>query len=71
MAFVRRLLTQMDMHDAGAGIKCALRLARHLFWRHRDMMLLGIGQHAIQRAGDDGLVAHAGGFNLEGNRCLR
>jgi hypothetical protein len=24
------------------------------------MVLLGIGQHAVQRAGDDNLVAHAG-----------
>jgi hypothetical protein len=27
------------------------------------MMLLGIGQHAVQRAGDDSLVAH--GMPLE------
>jgi hypothetical protein len=25
------------------------------------VVLLGIGQHAVQRAGDDGLVAHEAG----------
>src|SRR5262249_1388864 len=29
-----------------------------LLRRHRDMMLFRVGEHAVQRAGDDGLVAH-------------
>jgi hypothetical protein len=49
----------MDVHDAGAGIEGGFRLAGHLLRRHRDMMLFWVGQHAVQRAGDDGLVAHA------------
>ena len=30
MALARRLLAQMDVHDAGAGVEGGLRLARHL-----------------------------------------
>jgi len=71
MAFVRRLLAQMNVHDAGAGIECALCLARHLLRRHRDVMLLGIGQHAIQRAGNNGLVAHAAASISLRDRCPR
>src|SRR5665213_548270 len=59
MALVRRLLTQMDMHHAGAGLERRFRLARHLLRRDRNVVLFRIGQHAVQRAGDDSLVAHA------------
>ena len=58
MALARRLLAQMDVHDAGAGVERGLGLARHLFRGDRHVMLLRIGQHAVQRAGDDSLVAH-------------
>ncbi len=58
MALVRFLLAQMDMHDAGAGVEGGPGLACHLFRRDRNVVLLRIGQHAVQRAGDDGLVAH-------------
>src|ERR1700736_4311438 len=58
MALVRLLLAQMDMHDAGAGIERGPGLARHLLGRDRHVVLLRVGQHAVQRAGDDGLVAH-------------
>ena len=51
MALARRLLAQMDVHDAGARVERRLRLARHLLWGDRDMMLPGIGEHAVQRAG--------------------
>src|SRR3954449_4092284 len=47
----------MDVHHAGARIERRLGLALHLLRRHRNMVLLRIGQHAVQRAGDDGLVA--------------
>ena len=63
MSLVRRLLAQMDVHDAGAGIEGGARLARHLLRRDRNMMLFRIGQHAVQRAGDDGLVAHETAFD--------
>ena len=56
MAFARLLLAQMDVHDAGAGVERRFRLARHFLRRHRDIVLLRVGQHAVQRAGDDGLV---------------
>src|ERR1700730_384111 len=58
MTLVGLLLAQMDMHDAGAGVEGGLGLARHLPRRHGDMVLLRVGQHAVQRAGDDSLVAH-------------
>lgn len=58
MPLVRRLLAQMDMHDGGAGIERSLGLARHLLGRDRHVVLLRVGEHAVQRAGDDGLVAH-------------
>ena len=63
MALARRLLAQMDMHHAGAGVEGGLRLARHLLRRNRDVMLLRVGQHAVQRAGDDSLVAHGSAFD--------
>src|SRR4051794_22245867 len=59
MPLPRRLLAQMDVHDGSAGVIGAPRLARHLLRRDRHVMLLGIGEHAVQRAGDDGFVAHA------------
>ena len=58
MSLARRLLAQMDMHHAGAGVEGGFRLARHFLRRNRDVMLLRVGQHAVQRAGDDSLVAH-------------
>src|SRR5258708_40185108 len=58
MSLARRLLAQMDMHHAGAGVEGPLSLARHFLRGDRNVMLLRIGQHAVQRAGDDGLVAH-------------
>jgi hypothetical protein len=62
MALAGRLLAQMDMHDAGAGAEGGFCLARHLLRRHWDVVLLRIGQHAVQRAGNDGLVAHESAF---------
>src|SRR5438045_9792339 len=58
MALAGRLLAQMDVHYAGACVECRLCLARHLLRGDRYMMLFRIGQHAVQRAGDDSLVAH-------------
>jgi hypothetical protein len=57
MTLVRLLLAQMDVHDAGAGVKRSL-LARHLVRRHRHVMLPRISEHAVQRAGNDRLIAH-------------
>ena len=62
MTLVRLLLAQMDMHDAGAGVERGPGLARHLLRRNRHVVLLRIGQHAVQRAGNDGLVAHGSTF---------
>src|SRR5437588_8576130 len=58
MSLARRLLAQMDMHDAGAGVEGGPRLARHFFRGDRNVMLFRVGQHAVQRAGNDSLVAH-------------
>ena len=51
MPLVRLLLAQMDMHDAGAGVKRGPRLARHLLRRHRHIVLLRIGsaRHSARR----------------------
>ena len=68
MALVRLLLAQMDVHDAGAGVERGPGLARHLLRRHRHVVLLRIGQHAVQRAGNDGLVAHGSAFDCETRR---
>src|SRR5262245_60765826 len=69
MALVGFLLAQMDMHEAGAGVECGLRLTRHLLRGDRHVVLFWIGQHAVQRAGDDGLVAHGEAFN-DGTRRI-
>src|SRR5436190_4463218 len=58
MALAGRLLAQMDVHHAGPGVERRLCFARHLLRGDRYMMLFRIGQHAVQRAGDDSLVAH-------------
>ena len=63
MPLARRLLAQMDMHHAGAGVERGLGLARHFLRGNRHVMLFGIGQHAVQRAGDDSLVAHGSAFD--------
>src|SRR5258708_3697063 len=63
MPLVRRLLAQMNVHDAGAGVEGCFGLARHFLRRYRDVMLFGVGQHAVQRAGDDSLVAHGLAFD--------
>src|ERR1700694_3070755 len=68
MSLVRRLLAQMDMHDAGACVEGRLRLARHLFRGDRDMMLFWVGQHAVQRASNDSLVAHGAAFIAWGSK---
>ena len=52
MALALSLLSEMNVHDGGAGIVGALRLGRHLGRRYRHRMLLGIGEHAIERACD-------------------
>src|SRR6202035_4882558 len=62
MALARGLLAQMDMHHAGAGVERGLGLARHFLRGYRDMVLFRVGQHAVQRAGDDSLVAHGSAF---------
>ncbi|MFK4644190.1 hypothetical protein ABIF96_002764 [Bradyrhizobium ottawaense] len=59
MSLARRLLAQVDVHDGRAGIERSPGFARHLLGRHGDIVLLRVGEHAVQRAGDDGLVAHA------------
>src|SRR5260370_23206289 len=64
MSLVRRLLAQMDMHHAGAGVESCPGFARHFLRRYRNVMLLGVGEHAVQRAGDDSLVAHGWAFDL-------
>src|SRR5271165_6074871 len=46
----------MHMDDARALIERAPRLARHLLRRYRHRIDGGVGQHAGQRAGEDGLV---------------
>ena len=53
-----RLLAEMHVHHRGAGVERGLRLARHLFRGDRHVMLLRIGEHAGERAGDHGLVVH-------------
>src|SRR4029077_19849459 len=58
LSLVRRLLAQMDMHHAGAGVEGSFRLARHFFRSYRNVMLFRVGQYAVQRAGNDNLVAH-------------
>src|SRR5882724_7781432 len=63
MSLVRRLLAQMDMHHAGAGVEGRPGLTRHFLRGYRNMMLFRVGQHAVQRAGDDSLVAHGSAFN--------
>src|SRR5258706_6656715 len=65
MSLVRRLLAQMDMHDAGAGVEGRFGLARHFLRGYRHVMLFRIGQHAVQRASDDSLVAHGSAFDLK------
>src|SRR5260370_36388247 len=64
MSPARRLLAQMDMHDTGAGVEGRSCLARHFLRGDRHMMLFRVGQHAVQRAGDDGLVAHESELSL-------
>src|SRR5215216_271782 len=72
MSLVRRLLAQVDMHHAGAGVKRRPRLARHFLRRYRDVMLFRIGQHAVQRAGNDSLVGHGYAFaRIEGREPVR
>src|SRR5260370_20284410 len=61
----------MDMHHTGAGVEGGPRLARHFLRRYRDVMLLRVGQHAVQRAGDDSLVAHGLAFDLFRSRGAR
>src|ERR1700761_6827084 len=58
MSLARRLLAEMDMHHTGTGVEGGLGFTRHLFRRHRNVMLFRIGQYAIQRAGNHSLVAH-------------
>ena len=58
MALAGALLAEMHVHHRGAGVERGLRLARHLFRRDRHVMLLRIGEHAGERAGDHGLVVH-------------
>ena len=76
VSLVRRLLAQVDVHHAGAGIEGCPGLARHFLRRDRHMVLFRIGQHAVQRAGDDGLVAHGAAFNslvlreIPGGSCV-
>src|SRR5450755_1460591 len=62
MSLVRLLLAQMDMHHAGAGVERRSGLARHFLRGYRDVVLFRVGQHAVQRAGDDNLVAHGSAF---------
>jgi hypothetical protein len=52
------LHAQVHVHDAGAGVEGVARLGGHLRRRHRHRVLLRVGQHAGQRAGEDGLVRH-------------
>src|SRR4029077_10054484 len=59
------LLAEMDVHHRRAGIERGLRLARHLVRGDRHVMLLRIGKHAGERAGDHGLVVH----DLSSGRC--
>jgi hypothetical protein len=54
----------MDMYHAGAGVEGSPRLMRHLLRRHWNVMLFRVGQHTVQRAGDDSLVAHGSAFDL-------
>src|SRR5260370_22504075 len=64
VSLARRLLAQMDVHHAGAGVEGCFRLTRHFLRGYRDVMLFRVGQHAVQRAGDDSLVAHGWAFDL-------
>src|SRR4051812_48547083 len=62
MTLVGLLPAQVDMHDAGAGVERGFCLARHLLGRDRHVVLFWVGQYAIQRTGNDGLVAHGSAF---------
>src|SRR3990167_1098118 len=47
------------MHDGRTCVECLARLGRHLLGGHGYGVLLGVGQHAGEGAGEDGfVVAH-------------
>ena len=50
-------LPEMHVHDRSAGIERGPCLARHLLGSDRNVVLRRVGEHAGQRAGEDGLVA--------------
>ena len=56
------LLAKMAVHDGRAGVEGPARFFRHFGGGHGDMMLLGIGEHAVERAGDDYFVIHGQGL---------
>ena len=56
VAEARLETAKMHMDDTRTLIEGAPRLARHLLRRYRRRIDGGVGQHAGQRAGEDGLV---------------
>lgn len=55
MALVGLLASQVDVHDGCARLVGAARLSGHLFRRDRHFVVLGVGQDAVECAGDNRL----------------
>src|SRR2546421_8053723 len=60
------------MHCASAGVDGGPSRERLFLWSYLDVMLFRIGQHAVQRAGNDSLVAHGYAFaQIAGRETVR